>query len=384
MTRQARITCVISSLGPGGAERNMSILARHLRETGHDVVILTVNDTIDDFFPVPDGVQRVRLSPETYRLSCRWFDVCCQIDRWRHLRKEILATRPDLVVSFLDQVNIQVLMSLVGSGVPVIVSERSDPRQSPVTRRWDLLRMFAYTLSFRIVFVSQAVTDWARKRRPWWKGQWIPNPIYFDKDSEDESVSASNVADIGKRTIFALGRLSEEKGFDLLIEAFSRLAPRFPDWNLKIIGDGPLRDELTLLIQDRGLVGRVQLVGKVSPPFGLFRQGDLFVLSSRFEGFPNSLLEAMACGLPAISFDCQSGPSEIIRPAIDGLLVPPDDVSALSLAMERLMSDDAERKRMARNAPDVLKRYSKQRSMNLWDDMIGQALATRSGWNGRA
>jgi glycosyltransferase involved in cell wall biosynthesis len=384
MNGRTRITCVISSLGAGGAERNMAILAQYLSDIGHQVTILTMDEDVDDFFPNPPGVARARLSQALYKMTCRWFDVCCQLDRWRHLREEILKTRPAVVISFLDQVNIQVVMSLRGSGIPVIASVRTDPRKCPITWRWGMLRLIAYTFSFRIVFVSKSVTDWARRMRPWWKGQWIPNPIFFDRAHEGAEGAMQPVVRPKIRTIFGLGRLSEEKGFDLLIEAFSRIADKYPDWCLKIIGDGPLRTELTRMIEHKRLVGRVQLLGRVFPPFNLLRQGDLFVLSSRFEGFPNILLEAMGCGLPAVSFDCQSGPSEIIRQDVDGILVPPDDEIALADAMERLMADESQRLRMARNAPEVLNRFSKERTMKLWEQLIDDALQARSSIHSHA
>jgi len=176
-------------------------------------------------------------------------------------------------------------------------------------------------------------------------------------------------------TILAMGRLSPEKGFDLLLQAFAQLAGRNSDWTLAIAGEGPRRSMLEQQIAHLGLSDRVRLLGWVSQPHRLMRQARLFVLSSRYEGFPVALLEAMACGLPAVSFDCDSGPREIIRHELDGLLVPPGDVSALAGSIERLLRDDALRATLAHHARDVAQRFSQESFAAKWEEVLQRCLA---------
>ena len=167
-----------------------------------------------------------------------------------------------------------------------------------------------------------------------------------------------------------MGRLARQKGFDLLIEAFSRIANQHPQWSVKILGEGPARASLKRLIAEKGLNGRVVLAGWEPDPDFVLKQSDLFVLSSRFEGFPNALLEAMACGLPSISFDCPSGPAEIIRDTIDGLLVPAEDIEALANTLDRVLGDDSLRQRLSAEAVHVVDRFSAERYFANWDAVL--------------
>jgi glycosyltransferase involved in cell wall biosynthesis len=131
-----------------------------------------------------------------------------------------------------------------------------------------------------------------------------------------------------------------------------------------------LRKELERLVADSGLTGRVTLPGVTPDPFEKFSRADLFVLSSRYEGWPLVLGEAMACGLPVISFDCKTGPGDIVEHGSTGWLVPPDDVGALAQAMEQLIADPARRRQLARNATAVAERLSPAKIMQRWDELI--------------
>jgi len=175
-----------------------------------------------------------------------------------------------------------------------------------------------------------------------------------------------------------MGRFYHQKGFDLLLRAFARLKDRYAQWTLTILGDGPLRDELQRLCEKLGVSERVFLPGRVKNPEHFLKQAELFVLPSRFEGFPNALCEAMACGLPVIASDCPSGPREIIRDGKDGVLVPNQDIRALTGAMGWLMSNEAERNRLAAAAVEVIERFGMEKIIKRWESVLCKVLYERN------
>jgi glycosyltransferase involved in cell wall biosynthesis len=287
------------------------------------------------------------------------------VRRLRILRAAIRESNPDVVVSFVTCSNVLSIVASVGLHVPVIVSERSDPLHFETGLVWRLLRTFTYPNAGAVVCLtgdSEAIC------RGFAAGKTliIPNPVAFREQS------IRTPTDGGSKQIFAMGRLDPVKGFDLLLEAFCMIAPRYPDWSLTILGEGSEREHLEVLIADSGLTGRVSLPGWVADPFPLLAKADLFVLSSRVEGFPNALCEAMACGIPAVAFDCHSGPADIVRHEVDGLLVPPEDVHALAASMERVMSSPTERARFGRRASEIVQRFGFEDILQRWSDLFQQ------------
>jgi glycosyltransferase involved in cell wall biosynthesis len=174
-----------------------------------------------------------------------------------------------------------------------------------------------------------------------------------------------------------LGRLTPEKGFDLLIEAFARIAPAWPMARLVIWGEGDERARLEAIRARLDLVDRVELPGATRSPERELRSATIFVLSSRLEGLPMVLLEAMAVGRPVVACDCDYGPRDIIRPGVDGLLVPPEDVPALAEAIDGLLRDDERRGTLGRRAVEVRERFAIEAISDRWDALFQEARAGR-------
>ena len=359
-----RVTFVIGSLRLGGAERMLVYMADYWAGRGWDVTIVTYCEE-KDHYNVSAKVRRISaaVSNSANNLLSRSKEA---VRRLRRLRCAILESNPQILISFLNECSIRALIALIGSGVPVIVAERNDPRHDPLPFQWALLRWFLYPMATSLVIQTESALSFFG---PFMRARScvIPNPVAMPVAGRLLTSQPANRQ--GKR-IVALGRLAHQKGFDLLIEAFGKIAMRNPQWSLIIYGEGLERSNLEALVRQKGLEEKIFLPGAITEISASLLQADIFVLSSRYEGFPNALCEAMACGLAVVSFSCESGPREIIRHDVDGVLVPAGDVNAMAEALEVLMRDDIMRKRLASRAPEVSDRFHPDRVMKLWEDLL--------------
>lgn len=362
-----RITLVISTFDIGGAQRVMALMANYWVTHGRDVTLISLSPRSKDWFELHHRVKRVSLN--LLSASAHLGQALAHnAQRVLLLRDELKRLRPDIVISFMDTTNVLTILASRGVGIPVIISERNHPHRHAMGFAWNTLRSLFYRRADALVIQSCKLRDWAGELAGNERVHIIPNPINPElTDSVRKARHGGNV-----RTVVAMGRLVRQKGFDLLIEAFSRCVGQHPEWSLVILGEGEERSNLESLIGARGLQNRVQLTGQVPCPRHILEQADLFVLSSRFEGFPNALLEAMACKLAVISTDCPNGPQDIVRDGIDGLLIPSEDVNALTKSMDRLMADPVERQRLGTNAVDVLERFSIVKIMSMWDELVAR------------
>lgn len=363
-----RVTMVNSSLDSGGGERVMVTMANWWAARGWPVEIVTLADA-PSFYPLDPAVTHTRLGlrePSGDPLRA----VLANARRTAALWSAIRASRPDVVISFLTAVNVQTLLATRGMGIPVIVEEHSDPTIEAISTVWRTLRRAAYPRAARVLVLSEVARDYfptAILKNV----EIMPNPI---------AVEPPRVVDRrARRQVVSMGRFTEEKGFDTLVDAFGRLAPAFPDWDLAIWGDGPLRPELEARVELLNLGDRVRLPGRTTAPHDRLREADLYALPSRREGFPMALGEAMACGLPAVAFDLPSGPKALIRDGVDGLLVRNGDTGALAEGLGSVMRDDGMRSRMAARAPEVLVRYGVEAVMARWDELLADVVSPGKG-----
>lgn len=356
-----RITVVIHSLTGGGSEHVAALLASRWADE-HSVTLVTLDAVRSTDYAVTDRVQRVAL--DVMKRSRNAVDALVNnARRWWRLRQALRAARPDVVISFTDKTNVLTLLSTWATGLRVVACERTQPQYHSLGRAWAWLRRRTYPRAAALVVQTAEVAAWAESLAPRVPIHVIPNFVLPPR-------SATSRLDTRPSVCLGLGRLSHEKGFDLLVDAFARIADRHPDWRLRIVGEGSERPALEAQIRDRGLAGRADLPGWSATPDAERQQASVFVLPSRYEGFPNALLEAMAAGLACVSFACPSGPAEIVRDGVDGCLVPPGDVAALAAVLDRLFQDADERQQLGERAREVLDRFGAEASDRRWAAVV--------------
>ena len=325
-----RITFVIPNLGPGGAERVATLLANHWVSQGHDVTLVTFEmPGIEPFFALEDdvAVRELAASAAPRGLASRLSTNLARVSRLRSLLREL---HPDIVVAFMTEANVVALWACRGLGVPVVISERNQPDRPGLGRLHKLARRLSYPLASAMVVQTNAIAAGvaARFRIP---VHVIPNPVLLEAKE-----ACRKQGDV--HLLISLGRLTHQKGFDGLVRSFTALASKHPDWRLVIYGEGPDRSALEELAAESGLQESILLPGLTKDSAGALRQASLFVLPSRFEGYPNALLEALGCGLPVVATACPGGTAEILANGAHGMIVPPDDVSAMTAALDAMMS----------------------------------------------
>jgi glycosyltransferase involved in cell wall biosynthesis len=327
---RSRIAFVIPSLGAGGAERVATLLANEWSTNGHDVTLVTFDTQgTEPFFALDPDVSLRELSASSTSggLLARLGTNNARVTRLRALLREL---RPDVVVAFMTEANVIALWASRGLGMPVVISERNQPERPGLSRAHKLARRLTYPRAAAMVVQTDAIAAWAkaRFRNP---VHVIPNPVRLgagDARPEDGDV----------QWLISLGRLAPQKGFDILIKSFAAVASKHPNWRLVIYGEGPDRAALERLRAESGYVDRIELPGLTKDPARALGKASLFVLPSRFEGYPNALLEALAQGLPVLATSCPGGTAEILANGVHGMLVPSDDVTAMSTALDAMLS----------------------------------------------
>src|SRR5579884_728432 len=227
-----RIVLVVGNLSAGGGPRVLIEMARWLVAHGWEVTMVTLDKEDKDFYELPAGVDRVSIAQPR-----RWFEPLGQLRRHVQLRRVATRIRASVVLGMVWDANLHAVLSLVGSGIPVVVSEQTDLRFLRLTRRSRMVRRLLYPTAAAVVLVVDENLGWARQHHPRWKTVVLPNPMVSPPAREGVGPPGY----LRRPCLLAMGRLSPEKGFDLLIDAFSRVAAQFPDWQLLILGEGPER-----------------------------------------------------------------------------------------------------------------------------------------------
>lgn len=370
MEQGVKILLFINSLAGGGAERVTATLANYWARQHWDVTIVTLAPLSEDFYSLDPGVKRIAM--DLSGNSAHVLDALCRnARRVQVLRRVIMQIRPQVVLSMMSTPNVLLAFASSGiSGVSTIGSERCYPPYFPLGRAWHALRSRMYARLGAVVALTQESASWIRQNSSARRIPVIPNPVSWPLAPGLPRIEPGEVCGPERKILLAVGRLSQEKGFDILIEVFSRLAGSHPDWDLVILGEGPDRQMLEAQCEEAWCGHRILLPGLAGNVGEWYAWADLYVMSSLYEGFPNALAEALAHGLPAVSFDCDTGPRDIVRHGLDGFLVPAGSAVELQASLDLVMSDGELRQRLAVRAGEARERFSLEKIACMWEELF--------------
>ena len=365
-----RVVLYVDSLKIGGAERVTLTFARWLRQNGWDPIVLTRQSVELDFYPIPAGVKRAvePRDPRWLRLLGRWGFP------WRvlRLRRWLREQRVSLAIGMTTKPSVKLLLAARPLGLPCVVSERNFPPLKPMALPWGVLRRFSYRWASLHIVQTRATGDWLNQRLGAEPQLVLPNPVQWPLPRFEPQVDPQGWLDqegvaAEAPVLLAAGTKAHQKGFDLLVRAFAELLQKESQAQLVVLG---LTQEVyrgkdqqkalrRLLRQHPRALSQLHFPGRVGNMRDWYQRATLFVLPSRYEGFPNVLLEAMAEGCCCVAADCPHGPADLLRDDTDGVLMPRQaraDIWAETMA--QLLRDPARRQRLQAEATAVRERFS--------------------------
>lgn len=302
-----KIDIITRAMTSGGAERVIAQLANYFVTQQIQCRIITTDDN-EVMYPLNEKVKVVPIGKKSDN------KIIDRVVRYSALRKVVLSDRPDVVLTMPEDTGIYVILALLGTKIPVYVSERNNPWVMPDVKITRFLRKIAYPFATGVIFQTEMAKSFFSTRIQK-KGIVLPNPV------DASRIPAPYEGEREKRFV-AVGRLEPQKNFPLLIRAFAEFNKEIQGYKLTIYGEGREREKLENLIKDLGMQYNIELPGRDKDVLNKINNAAAFILSSDYEGMPNALIEAMCMGMPVISTDCPSGgPRELIQNDINGFLV---------------------------------------------------------------
>jgi glycosyltransferase involved in cell wall biosynthesis len=348
----------------GGIERTIVNYANYFSEAGNDISIAYEGKKYGKcFFDINNKIKTISLGENRIIILCNYI-----INIIKHkpdiiISAEAVTNKYAAIASFIRKNIIVIGTEHAYAGLPFLINGRFG-------RKYKLLTKYLHSKLDTLVVLTQASADYLIENTIANNVEIIPNPLVYPLPKNKPMLLPEDTINSDKNTLVAVGRLTDQKGFDLLIPVFANLVKKYKNWQLVILGEGECRTELEKQINQLKLQNKVFLPGSVGNVADWHKKSDIFVLSSHFEGLPCALIEAMAHGLPAVSFNCKSGPSDIIRHGIDGFLVEYNNTEELFKALEKLIIDNKLRQNFAEKALEVRERFNIVKIGSMWQDLF--------------
>lgn len=349
-----KVSFVITDMSSGGAERVMSLIANYFVEKNIDIQILAIkSDKV--IYSLDDRICFKFLG--VYKNNIFKF-----LARIYKIRKETRDS--DVIISFLWHCNVYTILATLFTNKKIIISERSDPKKEMrgKFRFFKWFRNLCYYAADKIVFQTEDARRYYRGSL-YDKGIIIPNPI------------SSNLPKVfrGQREkkLVAACRLTGQKNVSMMIKAFSNIYNEFPEYSLYIYGEGEEKKALEKIVEERKMSGAIKFLGFSNDIINEISKAKLFLTSSNFEGISNSMLEALAMGIPVVATDCPvGGAKQFIRSEINGELVPMEDIESFQIAIKKILLDDNYWIKLSNNAVNIREEISIKKIGDKWIDLL--------------
>ncbi len=362
--KKPKVAFVISSLTSGGAERVLSTLANTLVNDFQITIITLYNGK--PFYELDSRIHLVSCK-ESYNRNMNFIDSLVNniymIGRiYRYLKNEQISVS----IGFMTTTNIYTTIASKLANIPCLISERTHPDFDPLSNFWIKVRAKVYPHCTKLIVQTENIKSYFGKFLNSNKLVIIKNPL------ADKLIAFRDATVKKEQIILSVGRLDSVKNQRLLIEAFAEMQPT--GWKIQIVGEGALHNELEQLIKQLHLETSIELVGSVDTIHTYYNSASIFAFTSNFEGFPNALIEAMAFGLPCVSTNCPSGPSEIIEDGENGFLIPVGDKHMLKRKLEILMNQGDLRERFGAAAKKSTSKFESAHISEQWKQLLTKAL----------
>ena len=419
--RKYDLIFIIPHMGPGGSQRVASLILNYWAQRGMKICIVTLFDKGSEVYHLDRTIDRVEIYRPSYVPSLRSRDhksktryvskfidsivaltaknyfrnILRQIHKLpfdklpisnlayinftrkyllcilgRNTAKRVTAlqslfrnTHHKAVLSFLGATNIQTVIAGYGIASHLVISERNDPRLQQLAPPWENLRKRLYTLADKVTANSQGAIESLKGYVAPEKLVYVPNPVKPFQQITESPLDRN-------KSILAVGRLVEQKGIDLLINAFAMIADQIPDWTLDLVGDGPLKDELETLSHAKGIGSKVIFHGYQNYVHPFYQSASIYALPSRFEGTPNSLLEAICYGLPSVVSDASPGPLEHIEHGNNGFVFKSEDAKHLGSMLLKLAHNKILWHQMQEASQIRASCYDLESVVKIWENVL--------------
>lgn len=369
-----RMALIIHALHGGGAERLMSQLANRWAEAGHDVHLITLAAVDTDVYPLDARIERHGLNLMRTSRN-RAVGMLANVQRVRQLGRLLGKLKPGFALSFCDRMNIVTATAAPRTTGPLWLSEHSDPRKQQLGRVWEAWRDRVYRRATGLVVLNDSIKQAMQQRFPGLPIAVIPPaitpPAHLQNAQGSPLPQATTVGERRQR-LLTLGRHSHEKNLLGLLAAWRALADQYDRWTLVLAGDGPQHAELVRASRELGLSDRVEFTGWVDDPWSLMASCDALVLSSFYEGFPVTLLEAMSVGLPCVSTPASESVLALVSAGAVELARSPE-ANDLTEGLRRVLGSTERRHQLAQAGRAVAAQYSWSAIGPLWDQLLPQS-----------